>query len=93
MNVIAEPGESRRRICVTTGEGATCSSSGCFGAVVQRLLGPSVGEQVGVIRLGRPEDLHDARQRGAGAHVQRFGHKPRRIDADHASRLRTRRQR
>lgn len=48
-------------------------------------VGASIGKEVSMVRLGRPEDLDNARQRdvGARAHVQRLGRQPPRIDTDH----------
>lgn len=49
-------------------------------------IGPLV-KQVGRVRVGRAEDLHDTGQGriGAGAHVQRLCSEPHRIDPDHRS--------
>ena len=48
-------------------------------------VGASVGEQVGMVRVGRAEHADHPGQRrvGAGAHVQRGRGKPGSVDTDH----------
>ena len=63
-------------------------------AVVHQNLHPggtSVGEEAGMVRLGRAEDLDDPGQCsvGAAAHVQRLGGQPDGVDAYHWSRSRS----
>jgi hypothetical protein len=48
-------------------------------------IGPTVGEQVRMVRVRCAEDAHDSGQRGfgAGSHVQWLDSEPHSVDADH----------
>ena len=54
-------------------------------------VGTLVGEQVGMVRLRRTEDRHNAGQGRvcAGSHVQLFARQPDRVDSDYRSHSRS----